>query len=336
MKKLHVAYVLESYPQLSETYIKWEIEALKDDYDISVIRLNPPHSSYKNHLPFQEGNNFLAVKSIIDELQPDILHSHFLTSISLVGYVAGYYSKRKKQIPFTLRAHSFDVIGYDNQYVKQSVPFLNSELCLGVLTFPFTRSIFEKEGIENDKIHDCYPTINFSKFHDSTPNGDSILSVASGSPKKKLEDFLQLASSSPDLNFNLYTTSGSYRDEIKLLNDEMNNPVNIMPSIQPEDMPKEYKKHKWLVYTASREHNTVGWPVSVAEAQAAGVGVCFPNLRPDLEEYLGGAGFFYDSISEIPEIISKPFPEEMRQKGFEQARKSDIQGHKTTLTELWQ
>ena len=35
-------------------------------------------------------------------------------------------------------------------------------------------------------------------------------------------------------------------------------------------------------------------------------------------------------------IITGPFPEEMRQKGFELARRSDIAAHKGVLIELWQ
>lgn len=48
--------------------------------------------------------------------------------------------------------------------------------------------------------------------------------------------------------------------------------------------------------------------MSVAEAQAAGVGVCFPNLRPDLAEYLGGAGYLYDSLAEVAQVVAKSPP----------------------------
>jgi hypothetical protein len=80
---------------------------------------------------------------------------------------------------------------------------------------------------------------------------------------------------------------------------------------------------------------TIGWPIAVAEAQAAGVGVCFPNLRPDIQDYLGGAGILYSSLTELVDIISQPVPEEMREKGFEVAKKSDIKTHLHRLTDLW-
>ena len=65
------------------------------------------------------------------------------------------------------------------------------------------------------------------------------------------------------------------------------------------------------------------------------LGVCFPNLRPDVKEYLGGSGFLYDSIREVPKIISQSYPDKMREIGFEQAKKSDIAIHKKLLVNLW-
>jgi hypothetical protein len=60
-----------------------------------------------------------------------------------------------------------------------------------------------------------------------------------------------------------------------------------------------------------------------------------PNLRPDLQDYVGPAGFLYDSIGDVARIISQPFPEEMRQLGFEHAKKSDVFQHKQILINLW-
>jgi hypothetical protein len=60
-----------------------------------------------------------------------------------------------------------------------------------------------------------------------------------------------------------------------------------------------------------------------------------PNIRPDLRDYVGKGGFLYNSIGEVADIISKPFPEEMRQIGFEDAKKSDVFRHKVILTNLW-
>jgi hypothetical protein len=75
--------------------------------------------------------------------------------------------------------------------------------------------------------------------------------------------------------------------------------------------------------------------MAVAEAQAAGVGVCMANVRPDLREYVGDAGFLYDSLADARRIVSGPFPAEMQERGFALARRCDVSHHRAQLTALW-
>ena len=337
MSKLRVMYILNNYPQISQTYIQAEIEALEQDCDIRIIALRSPNVPAANSSPFQQRDDPDEIMEAIEEFQPHILHGHWLLQTRILAYFAGYFSgpSGRRNIPFTLRAHSFDVLDYGGKYIRESAPMINSGLCLGIISLPFTRPLLEAGGIRSEKIHDCFPAINYRRFYDTSPNGESIMNVGACLPKKKMSDFLELASDLPNLQFNLYPL-GYETPEIKRVNAQMNNPVNIVPPVQPVEMLAEYKKHRWLVYTASRELNTNGWPMAVAEAQAAGVGVCFPNIRPDLKEYLGGAGFLYESVSDAARIISEPFPDEMRERGFVQARKSDVFEHKTILLDLWQ
>ncbi len=59
------------------------------------------------------------------------------------------------------------------------------------------------------------------------------------------------------------------------------------------------------------------------------------DIRPDLREYVGDAGYLFDSIDDVAGIISQPFDEERRQLGFDQAKKSDVRSHISLLTDLW-
>ena len=136
--------------------------------------------------------------------------------------------------------------------------------------------------------------------------------------EKKMEDFVELGTLAPKLQFNLYAL-GYNAEQWRQFSINEASPVNFISPIELEDMPSEYKKHRWLVYTAAG-NGRVGWSMSIAEAQASGVGVCMANIRPDLREYVGPAGFLYDSLSEVLEIISKPFPAELREMGFEHAK----------------
>lgn len=188
--------------------------------------------------------------------------------------------------------------------------------------------------MRDEKIVDSYPVVNFKRFHDRSPNGDAVMNVGACTPKKRMEDFLELATRVPDRAFNLYAL-GYYAPIIAQKNVKMGSPVNIVPPVEPSEMLSEYKKHQWLVYTACPKLNTVGWPLAVAEAQAAGVGVCVANVRADMRDFVGEAGILYDSISEVEGMVSGPVPEEIRESGFIHARKCDVFEHKKLLTSLW-
>jgi hypothetical protein len=336
MSKIRVMYVLFHYPQISETYIRSEIEAIREHCDVRVISLRRANTPYRDHEPYVQTDDVEAIEREIRAFRPQVLHTHWLTQLRELAYLGGYFNKvaSEAQIPFTVRAHSFDVLDDDHDHVRDAAPLLNSDLCYGVLTFPFTRPIFQRFGVRDEKVFDSWPVINYARFHDESPNGQDVINVGAGLPKKQMDDYLRLAKMVPQRRFHLYAM-GYDSKEINKWNKEMGRPVSVVPPVEPERMLAEYKKHQWLVYTASRSIGTVGWSLAVAEAQAAGVGVCFPRLRRDLDEYVGQAGFLYDTMEEVAEIISQPFPEEKRRLGFEHARKSDVFEHSKTLIGLW-
>jgi len=370
MSKPRIMYILYEYPQLSQTYIKSEIDALKKDYEIFVVALHKHNISYKNHAPYKIISSPAEILSEIKKFKPHVLHSHWMFMANLLSDLS-----KKTGIPFTIRSHSFDVLPTPPlfflpgifldilRYIKwrrlppvkdmikspkkfkmpwfivEAAPSINSDLCLGILVFPFLRKTLEQCGIRSDKIHDSYPVMNYKLFYDTSPNGKGIMNVGSCTRKKKMEDFLYLAKHLPDKTFNLYAMGkgfGYMTKKLQKLNNSLEKPIDFIEPLEPEDMPKEFKKHEWLVYTGCPKIGTVGWSIVAAEAQAAGVGVCFPNLRPDIKEFIGDAGYVYNSIEEVAEIISKPFPMDKRKRGFEQAKKSDIAEHKEILLNLWE
>ncbi len=331
MLKRKILYFLDHYPQISETYIETELRSLQPKYRIKIISLGKPNLKTNNHLPYEyiSSDDKEALARAIVNFSPDIIHGHYVVLVPALNW-ASHVAK----VPHTVRAHSFDVLGRNEPNLKRYVDIINSDVCLGVLTFPFTRPMFERAGIRSEKLNDCYPVVDFARFHDISRNGDFIMNVGACFPKKNMEEFLILAAMVENRTFNLYAL-GYGVEKLHQFNGELGNPVNIIDPVQPEEMCPEYKKHEWLVYTASHQSGDVGWPMAIAEAQAAGVGVCMQSIRPDLREYVGEAGFLFDTADDAARIISQPFPDDLRQLGFEQARKSDIRGHIHRLENLW-
>jgi glycosyltransferase involved in cell wall biosynthesis len=215
-------------------------------------------------------------------------------------------------VPFTIRAHSFDVLGdktqrQDRARADQDAPSFfaqaaASSLFRGVLCFPFMRERLIAAGLPADRVHACNPVIDVERFRDRGPNGRAIMNVGAAIPKKNMGDFVALSRLLPEREFNLYAL-GYRSQDLEELNRTLAGRVNFVPPVDPEDMAPEYKKHAWLVYTASPEKATVGWPMALIEAMASGVGACMQDIRPDLKDYVGDAGVLFRSI---PELVEPP------------------------------
>jgi len=91
-----------------------------------------------------------------------------------------------------------------------------------------------------------------------------------------------------------------------------------------------------MVYTANPDLPTIGWPLSIAEAQASGVGVLVHRVREDLRTYVGHGGYVYDSLEEARDILSQPFDPAAREASFDHARRSDIRVNLRDLIQLWE
>lgn len=343
MTKRRVLYLLFHYPSITEAYVESEIRAVSDRYEVLVVAtdVDPPGvTPYRAHSPFRVISDRNEILRFIREFQPHVIHAHRLFMLPLMSSLCA-----EANIPFTVRSHAHDAIPSSDprvtRWMAQAPTVLAattiSQLCLGVLAFPFTRIHLETWGVPADKIFDCFPVVDFQRFQHPSVNGDGIMNTGSYMPKKRMEEFLELGQMMPHRTFRLYALSSRYHpiERLKALNQQMGNPVCIMDPVQPEDMPREYKKAQWMVYTADPGLANVGWPVSIAEAQAAGVGVCMANIRPDLAEYVGKAGHLFHSISEVPKIISQPFDDERRKLGFALARRSDIFQHRQVLLARW-
>ena len=355
-----VLYYLHDFPQLSQSYVRVELEAVAHRMTTSVVAMGLSSSTYHSAHPFVVLPSKADVVSFVKETKPNVIHSHWLYMTEHVFDVA-----KTTDIPFTIRAHSFDTLPmirefddragmretfsrikakrllrntffrYSPWYLYGISHFVNHPLCLGILSFPFSRENLETAGIASEKIVDCYPVLDFQRFYNRSPNGEAVMNVGITSPKKGAHNFIDLARLVPERKFNLYAVLDANLANLEAYNRLHGNQVEILHQTPFEAMPTEYKKHAWLVYTSMEEMSTVGWPVVVAEAQAAGVGVCIQNVRPDLQQYLGGAGYVFDSIDDLRDIVKSDLPNDKREHGYRQARKSDIHEHLPLLYDLW-
>lgn len=361
MRRPRVLYFIVQYPNFSETYMHEEIRSLRDQYDIKIItyaraseqlRLRPfpyelieytesclvygpiEHVDRTFSSPAQQ--EFLKkVGAVIQEFQPDILHAHYFGIGLLLNKLAELYN-----IPFTIRTHSMDLLSEPNQKLEALCSAANSFWCLGIIAFPPFRSRLLECGLSADKLVTCWPVINFKRFYkpDRRQPTNRVICAGPAIEKKAHNDFVDLAAmmrSSP-LQFDLYA-KGHYLPTTIEHNERAGNVVNITYA-DPDDMPDVFPQYDWLVYPADTAMNKVGLPAAIVEAQASGLGVCWqelPGRREGQLEFLAGGGFLFRSLDELPEILSAPYPETMRLRGLEAAKRCDIDDHKQLLIDLW-
>jgi glycosyltransferase involved in cell wall biosynthesis len=338
MTKPRVAYIVRQYPLLCETYIQTEIDLLSERFEIKVFSEMDPESGHLNDSPtaFVTVPDYESTIAAVREFEPDLMHGHWMIQMPRLHRLA-----TELQIPYTMRGHSFDVI--PSPYMKwwfdlapQLMPQVSaSGLCLGILTLPFGREIIERWGMREDQVVDYFPVVDVERFMDPSPNGEGVMNLGACVPKKKIGDYLLLARMCDGIDFDYYPIGYNF-EQIKTRNEELGSPVAIRDPIPHSQMPGVYKAHGWLVYTADTRLRNIGWPMSVAEAQASGCGVIVANVRPDLAEYVGEAGYLYDSLEEIRDIIRQPFPDEKREMGFELAKRCDARANLHQLTDLWE
>jgi hypothetical protein len=99
-------------------------------------------------------------------------------------------------------------------------------------------------------------------------------------------------------------------------------------------MPGVYGDARWFVY-AGPVGSGFGWPVGIAEAWAAGVGVCIKRIRPDIEEYVGDAAVLFDDVAELAKLVAQEPDPRMLARARTRADAMDIRVHGTQLFALW-
>ncbi len=334
-ERLRVQYVVDDFPQLSQTYIRTELASIRRDHDVAVIGMKPADRVYRDHVSFVAETDEDRIVEQVRTFRPHVLHTHYLHCAAIVERVA-----RRTGVPFTVRTHSFDVLPLmldpagATKRRRAGLDATRSSFCLGVLAFPFLRPALERAGIPAATLVDAWPVIDYAAFHDRGPRGADVMNVGACIPKKRMEDFVDLAAKVRDRHFRLYAI-GYRSGELDAYVKRTGSPVEMVDALEPAVMPAEYRRHGWLVYTGCFAQRTVGWPMAVAEAQAAGLGVVVARVRPDLADYVGPAGFLYDAIDEVPGILARGYPAEMREAGFEHAKQSDIERHRHLLTDRW-
>lgn len=329
---MKILLLYNGYPRLSQSYQYDEAIELSKRHQIMVFSWKwPLYSCEQSNLlrtvpPYIYGSpETPANMNLIRGFQPDHIHTHFLHNAEVAARLAGILG-----IGFTLRTHSFDIL---SSKLDQYTRYIRLDCCKGVYVFHPFRQRCINVGYPDDKLRLCWPMIDIAPFREvsSMPHGDDIMSGGAFLPKKNIRAFIQLAVQIkrlyPSRRIRYYSVEEdpAYAAGIYHFNITNGSPVEFL-TVQHCNMPAEYLKHQWLIYSCCPKLATVGLPLMVAEAQASGVGVIMYRLRDDLADYVTSNGYLYRETGEVLGIIEKDFDPAKRLAASELSARYDISG----------
>ena len=319
---------------MSQTYELVEVDYLKTlpNYQIKIVSITEHYDLPKEYHPFTLCKTTDEIIKIIDEFKPDIIHAHYIFMIETI-------MKLNKKIPFTIRTHSYDIQSIFYDKLKQYSKWCNQSLCLGILCFPYQVKILEKNNFKKEKLIPCFPVINYDKFYNPNPRirTNRILNLGACLPKKNYQYYVDIAKQLSEYQLD-YLPIGYETENLKCYNLSQGSLINVLSTKQYHEMPEIYRNYDWLLYTGMITYDekvkNIGFPLSIAEAQASGIGVILPDIRPEMKDYLGNDNV-YNNIEDIKKILEKENYLEMINQGYLQAKKSDIKTHFHLLENLW-
>jgi len=285
---LKVLYVLSSYPQLSESYIEYELRKMCDfGFEIEVWRMQKPHSPYHSDIKVHNED----LREVISKIKPDLIHIHWL---GLAKTILPFIDDLN--IPTTIRAHSFDT-------TKKSIRFCSKRSSVKkIYCFPQHFDDFNSAKL---KIQNTVFDTKIFKPHN---NKNKRLVVRGGSalPSKSLPFFIHLAKELPEFKFILALVkcndNDDYINDLKNLATSISSPVEIRTNLTRESYTELVSEAGIYLHTSEKKLTNIGMPISISEAMATGCYVVASN-NESMKRYIAESGKTYNDMSEAKKII---------------------------------
>ena len=285
---LKVLYVLNSYPQLSESYAEYELRKMCDfGFEIEVWRRQKPDSLYHSDIKIHDED----LREVVSKIKPDLIHIHWL---GIAKIILPFIDDLN--IPTTIRAHSFDT-------TKKSIKFCTKRSFVKkIYCFPQHFDDFNDAKL---KIQNTVFDTKIFKPHQNK-NKRLVVRGAAALPSKSLPFFIRLAKELPDFKFILAVVkchdNDDYINELKKLASSISSPVEIRTNLSRESYTELVSEAGIYLHTVEKKLMNVGMPISISEAMATGCYVVASNNEP-MKCYIGESGKTYNDMSEAKKII---------------------------------
>lgn len=288
-RKLKVLYAVWDYPQLTESYVRWEIDCMQRwGVDIEVwSELERPESPYPSPVPIHHG----SLEDVIRTVAPHVVHFHW------INIAAQQLSAvTRAGLPATVRGHGFEF------QTGQVTQLLGSSTIQGLYLFPH----FAQQCADHPRLHAMNSAFHGDLYSPGLNKETGlVVRVGSAKPTKGVKTFIDVARACPGQRFVLVLGRlprlGHYVDEIQAYNEACGSPVDIQVNLPVEQVAALIRRAGIYLHTYG-DDEPFGMPISIAEAMATGCYVLVRNL-PGAREYIGPGGHLYDTAEDAAVLI---------------------------------
>src|SRR5947209_910776 len=284
-----IAYVVNVFPKLSETFIAWELAELRRrGVEVCILSLRPPDEGRRHEFIAQTGleertvYNSWEFPAVLREFRPELLHAHFATEPT----AAARELAAELRVPFTFTAHGYDI------YRKPPADFADrAAAAAAVITVSEAnaRFIVKTFGVPTAQIHVIRCGVDAERFspHGKRLEPPHVVCVARLRPVKNLGLLLEACASLRARGVEFRCTvigDGSCRDELEAMRARLGlaRAVEVAGAAEQAEVLAWWQRATIAALTSTSE----GMPVSLMEAAACGVPAVAPAVGgiPELVE----------------------------------------------------
>ncbi len=274
MSVLRIAYVLNMFPKLSETFIAGELAELRRrGVELKVFSLRVPEEELRHDIVVRAGldertvYDARAFRPLLRKFRPQLIHAHFATKAT----AAARELASELRVPFTFTAHRYDI------YDKPPADFAaRAAAAAAVVTVSQAnvRYMVDTLGVEAGNIHLISCGVDTEQFRSNGARADPphIVCVARLKPFKNQKLLLEacaLLCASGVVFRCVLVGDGPTRDELVALRARLGleRVVELVGAARQSQVLGWWQRASVAALTSESE----GMPVCLMEAAACGV-----------------------------------------------------------------
>ena len=265
-----IAYVVNCFPKVSQTFVENEIAELRRrDVDVRLLSLRPPADEPRHEILSAHGVHYDTQEftSLLRTFRPQLVHAHFATEPTTAARTLA----ADLDVPFTFTAHGYDVYRRPPRDLASRAA---AAAAVVTVSNANARHLAAVHGIDRRHIRVIPAGVDTERFRPPAIRADPphIVSVARLVPVKNLGLLLEACRILSDRGRDyrcVIVGDGRARDELVTLRQELclERFVDLVGAASQYEVVEWWRRAAAAVLTSKSE----GMPVSLMEAAACGV-----------------------------------------------------------------